>query len=450
MAGKQPTGYFRLLRHASPQAVERAGKRLSRYLPNGNWVAATNAYAVNALAQLKMAGNGQRADRPLEEFVAASVGLHCADAWTYLGRALDCHMHGDTENAVHLAYYAELRAAMSVLASAGIGIFDHQHVVIGSGQCYQSKSSEGTHKAAWSALKLWASSTHAATMLGQIILPGDSQRVLADWLAAFTGASQLKAIGADWLLAWGLDLERVASDQIDRNVVSYRPSRSLAPSPVVVVESAEFLDGLWSLCEPTVGSPFHILDSYLLRRSLEHAFKATTGRSATDSRSAQAFLLTVRQVVSGLAFGESRTETRWEQFLSRTTNSADPTIFQLAEGSSKPGNPRHYFEVTARAALLLRIATGACSRFLFNSGLAAADIRPWQTRWAEDRGFWMPGGDPGDLAELWQDVRDVLKDVVAWQVTNDAKNPSRFAWREELPQTLRFLSECERVALWAF
>src|SRR5437899_2753890 len=100
MAGRQPTGYFRLLRHASQPAVEHAGNRLSKYLPNGNWVAASNAYASDAVGHLKATGDGQRKDRPLEDYVAASVGLHCADGWTYLGRALDCHMHGDTENAV--------------------------------------------------------------------------------------------------------------------------------------------------------------------------------------------------------------------------------------------------------------------------------------------------------------------------------------------------------------
>ena len=54
------------------------------------------------------------------EYVAASAPTHLIDGWSYLARAIDALLRGDAPAAVHLGYYAELRAAMSLLAGGGI------------------------------------------------------------------------------------------------------------------------------------------------------------------------------------------------------------------------------------------------------------------------------------------------------------------------------------------
>ena len=53
-------------------------------------------------------------------FIGASAFTHCADAWSYIGRAADALLHGDVHASVHLTYYGELRAAKSLLAAEGI------------------------------------------------------------------------------------------------------------------------------------------------------------------------------------------------------------------------------------------------------------------------------------------------------------------------------------------
>lgn len=75
--------------------------------------------------------------------MAASVIVHCFDGWSYLGRALEAEMAGDPQTAVHLGYYAELRAAMSVLASDEIGVFRNKHAVF-TGETYKTIGNIGT------------------------------------------------------------------------------------------------------------------------------------------------------------------------------------------------------------------------------------------------------------------------------------------------------------------
>jgi len=63
-------------------------------------------------------------------YVAVSAPLHCADGWSFLGRAVAAILLGDATAARHLGYYAELRAAMSLMAAHGVGIFNRTHFVV--------------------------------------------------------------------------------------------------------------------------------------------------------------------------------------------------------------------------------------------------------------------------------------------------------------------------------
>ena len=70
------------------------------------------------------------ADAPIRQLVAAAGPTHCYDGWAYLARAADCLLTGDARAALHLAYYAELRAAASLLACSGVGVFADHHVIV--------------------------------------------------------------------------------------------------------------------------------------------------------------------------------------------------------------------------------------------------------------------------------------------------------------------------------
>jgi len=55
----------------------------------------------------------------LLEVLAIRGPLHALDGWSYVGRALSALIAGDSHAARHLAYYGELRGALSLLASSG-------------------------------------------------------------------------------------------------------------------------------------------------------------------------------------------------------------------------------------------------------------------------------------------------------------------------------------------
>ena len=96
------------------------------------WIDPRNPYRTNAVASVRShVRRGRLLRGKIVDYLAVSTILHCFDGWSYLGRALQAEMSCDPDAARHLGYYAELRAAMGVLASEGVGVFDQEHVVVG-------------------------------------------------------------------------------------------------------------------------------------------------------------------------------------------------------------------------------------------------------------------------------------------------------------------------------
>src|SRR5207249_10608520 len=144
-----------------------------------------------------------------------------------VGRAMDAIARGDASACRHLAYYAERRAVVALLATEGIGVFFDQHFGLdGQGQC-KSRTNIRTHQIAWSALEYWAGSPRSGELLASVVRPAGTP--LGTWLDSFPRKASVTAIGKEWLLAWGLDLQRFGEDRVARNEASYRPTRLLSP-----------------------------------------------------------------------------------------------------------------------------------------------------------------------------------------------------------------------------
>lgn len=342
--------------------MEAVAKRLSVHIARGRWLGNNNVYRRNCLKAIDTrwsSGATQIDHRHLAEYIVASAPLHCADGWSLLGRALGCHLLRDADAARHLAYYAELRAAMSLLATQAIGVFLRRHFVLASPlQCIEFNG-PGTHQVAWLALEHWSGLRRSANLLAQLIQPASLP--LADWLNYFQGQPTWRPIGEQWLRTWGLDLRRLSEDLDARNESSYRPTRLNFRCCLEVTTSSTFASSMWMMCEPYESSRFEVLDRYLLRLSLEEAFKATTGRDPSDDiaefkRRVDRML---RQLNPGLLPMEE-----WRRFLAREAEPTDPLVIREARGKQTIEHPRHHIQVIARAALLLRVAAGACSRLV--------------------------------------------------------------------------------------
>src|SRR5689334_737896 len=132
----------------SRENVETTFSGMRRFICESQWIGSSNRYGADTIQRIQSDNkkNRVREPRQLSQYIAASTLLHCADGWSYLGRAFTALLGGDSSRAIHLAYYAELRAAMSLLATEGIGVFSNAHFFIdapNSAKLMQTRS--GTH-----------------------------------------------------------------------------------------------------------------------------------------------------------------------------------------------------------------------------------------------------------------------------------------------------------------
>lgn len=442
------------LRKSSREAVQKTFARLRRPMRRNKWLWEKNVYREKCIKTLwKHTQPGSSVNtNDLADYIAASTALHCADGWGFLGRALACHTYGDSDTARHLGYYAELRAAMSLLATEGIGIFDDRHFVVDLGNTCQpigtlpkakKRGWLGTHAITWLALEHWANRISSTDILAEIIQPAGIP--LRDWLRTLSTGSSWRPIGSSWLKAWGLDLRRLTDDRDARNAASYRPTHLNPVTSLDALSSSNFMRNLWEIFEPSAGSSFEILDRHLLRLSLEVGFRAISDKK--PELYPNEFAMTIRTVLNALALSESSAQ-HWQDFLTRKIEHSDPIIISEARQSDKVTDPRHHIQVLSRATLLLRVATGACAQLLRKTGFGNRDLEFWWKPFGVERGLWENGNEPMTLMDLWADVEMALKETREWEINNARKTPSFARWRRDKGHTIPILAECERIALW--
>jgi len=440
------------LNKASRKAVQQCFTGLRQHFSRDCWIDTSNRYLNDCIRNLDTdTKTGYTVDHDhLATYIAASAILHCADGWSFLGRALDCHNRGDSNTARHIGYYAELRAAIALLAGDGIGIFSDRHFVVDSNcNCqilpnYQGNKHPRTHDITWLALKHWASLGTSADLLADIITPGGIP--LRSWLDCFRAGASFVPITGKWLETWGLDLERFSDDREARNEASYRPNRFRPQIPLDVLISSSFLRDLWTMCEPSAPSRFTALDRHLLRLCLGQAYEAITGRKthADSSR----FAIRIDKMLDNIVPGGLSTKSEWSHFLTRTVERDDSMTIREASGKLPIGDPKHHVQVLSRAALLLRIATGSCSQLIRQAGFTRSDLEFWWKPLGEALGLWGSGEEPSELTDLWADVQTALQETEAWESANRGGTTSFAKLRRQLPTPLLILAGCERIALW--
>ena len=208
------------LRTASNAGVKDAMSRVATNFSDDNWFSRQHRYRASPnrsrYSQIWQDVNrGPLDDDALAEYMSISAPTHALDGWSLLGRSVNCLLKGDPYSAMHLAYYAELRATIAILASEGIGIFDRFHCIVdGTGNCLRIVVKEnGTnkklfnHQCAWAVFEWWADDNRSVDLLRRVIKP--DRRDLGTWLDANTKSQYaLQPIGTKWLKSWGLDIKQ--------------------------------------------------------------------------------------------------------------------------------------------------------------------------------------------------------------------------------------------------
>lgn len=428
--------------------VEQTLAKLDRFIGDARWVPQTNRYASKTVevikSDLKQNAGQLRNPRHLSQYIAASCLLHCADGWSYLGRAIMALLRGDAHRVRHLAYYAELRAAMSVLASEGIGIFDRKHFVI-SAQLDTTKMATdlGTHRVVWECLSFWSGLPKSGDLFGSVISPHGQP--LEEWLAPLGGINLLSPYAQKWFRQWGMDLKLPSDDRDARNQSSYRPDGLPFSWYVKADEALEITSEIWSLFGFSTNRVFTKLDDHLLRIALEQVFKGREGIEASMNHAKYAIF--VKDVIRGQALEEKIAE-HWQTFLLRRTSPNDPRVIELSTISPTDPDLGHV-AVIARAALLLRVAAGSSAQLLLASGYTTDKLRFWWSGLGASRGLWEQEIDDDAIVDSWDDISLLLNDVESFQ---DSTAPNELTFHRignELPHVITGFGGCERFAVWS-
>jgi hypothetical protein len=437
-----PTPNMRTLGTTAEGVVDRASKKAvsdifqrNNNCINGEWLHITNFYLEDTINKVE--------DLPINStdlgtYLSVSAPSHCIDGWTYLSRSVNSLIHGDFHTARHLAYYAELRAAISILATEGIGVLNRKHFIIDRHEnCVPIALSRGTHEIAWELLAYWATKQSASNLIGSIIMPYGVK--LIDWHSEFESASTFPAIAANWLTSWGLDLRQLHTDHNTRNIISYRPYRMISQTPTVPAEVLQFVRALWFTFMPSGISKFGELDGYLLNKSLH---SANVGLGLPPNKYGERVAKTVSALFSDM---QPELVNSYINFLSQEQDSSILKHASLQDDSSQPNQ---VYQMISRASLLLRLATGASAELLASTGHAWSDFEFWWKALGNDIGFWELGDELDDPNDLWEDIRNSIIDMDESEANTPISSTFNLHTTKTNAKNLWTLSGTERIALW--
>lgn len=282
--------------------------------------------------------------------------------------------------AVHFAYYAELRAAISLLSSHGMRVNNRNNSYLE--QAGHSKVPSWrklpTHTVVWALWKSWATTPSADALLL------DQLRILPSVSIGHLKASVGRVATNPTLTRWALDLS-MGEEHLARNQASYETPTARIPFQSMKIGDFEFVRDLWALAEPTgCGLRF---EQELVRYLIEAELTDSVG-SDVAARAAWR-----RRLVDDLERTSGTPRETLESFFN--VGSYPSPIFQLAfDADAKPAN------MIARAFFLLRLAT-----LMPNSALTSHPTTPaksWLKDWLEHAGLFDPA-DGTAPEDKWMD-----------------------------------------------
>lgn len=434
------------IQRSSRQHVEDTISALAPTLNSKRWLSPRNRYAGDVVERINddVTTGSKHRPRQLAQYISASSALHAMDGWSYLGRSLSALLRGDPHRSIHLGYYAELRAVMSILAAEGVGIFDKRHFVIdGPDSVAPIHGKLGTHQFTWDVFELWASDSRSGNLFTSVIASRGT--TLDQWFANSGGAATLFPLAKQWFLQWGMDISLPLKDRRARNESSYRPDGIGRTWTLNADETLQAAKEVWRSLEPTPRSPFEQIDWHILRIATEKLFYATTGSSHRSAK--KAYGAYVEGLISARGF-DAATAQLSRDFILRRHSAKDLEILALSR--LQPSHPtKGHLAVLARAALLLRVASGSVRTLLGNANLKPEAIAFWLTGIGGCRGLWDVAKDGTDYMDLWADVQAALEDIAAFEDMIAVGERTFFKFGSQIASPILGLGACERIALWS-
>lgn len=361
---------------------------------------------------------------PAEKIALVSIRgpLHCADGWSYLSQAMRALFSGHAHTCRHLAYYAELRAGLSILASQGVCIGKKYHFYADAAGDVRAWEGQGTHEEVWNALTQWAGFAGSfEAMMTALKIGGVSLDAAIKTFFPVLPSAQL---GTQLIRSWGYDLANGPQDRTTRNISSYGVN-DLTVLPISISKGVELAKTVWEAIAPLGNS----LEVYLLKSLLREQIR----------KSGDTYLPHYKTQYDSLD-PRLRRHFEWKFVTAPLKRSIHP-IFEFAGDHAPPARPE---AVLSRALLLLRLATQINNQNFEAAGLHTIDdLQFWWPKYGSERGFYDHSAPPDELSDLWSDVEVALEELV----DPVPETPYDFA-RLDVP-SLNKIWETDRSVLWA-
>lgn len=391
--------------------AETAAQVLGRAAPSLVAQAFARLGPVTSLTSLLDANNG--AD-PAVTLAAEQIN-HLQDAFRYFSSSLNAFLTNSGGNALHFAYYSQLRSALSLFSGYGVRLKQGDNRVLGANGALSSfkLASTGTHPMTWDLWAEWSKTAQASDILldGVKLMHG---LTLRDFTALPDLASMVFG-------AWGWDLFAISTGDRDaRNRASYNVFPN-EPLKKMLIRDTEVVFDIWELLlgsGTSVGFDAALIEFFITRLTVQlggndhEDFKRRLRESASQQTGVPA--ARIEEILRAV----------------RVTKVFD----RAADSKSEVEN------VLSRAFLLLRIATLAVQ--LNATAAVSSVVTEWVTNWLFVLGLYDPA--TSDLADIQDDYAAALGVSVA--VAGDA--PSALWTPDQVLSTVR-LTRAEAFAAWA-
>jgi len=337
----------------------------------------------------------------LADYIVASGPLHCLDGWSYLGKAFLSATLGDLGIAIHLSYYAGLRATLALAAAQGYGIIGTSYWDLRENTPQRITQSTSTNVAAKRFLR---EHLVVADVIRRAVQPfGHRWDEWANSLQQKVWGDPLQAARLREIL-WG----KLDKAHGVRGIASYRPDFGRIRVRMEVEEVAKTLLMVWRAFEP-IGDGRFPFDDYFLLWIIKAIDKSHE-------------IVTENDLIAWLSdqFPETRDS------LNKLLSDPHPLVKWLEDDvePSKIEFDRQFQAIVAWSALLLRLATGAW-RDQLSWALSEIDMNDEALRpWMEE--LWDTEGFKGDLIEsvsdLWGDIEAALEDLEGLAHSGDLRS----------------------------
>ena len=408
------------------------------------WLGAAHKAVLGVEKEHQPTGADALSSADLAEYLAVAAPTHCADGWGYLSRALQAYLVGDAHSAWHFGYYAELRAAQSILSASGCGAFDKWNCVLdATGAVHVLPGRLPTHVMVWLALRCLAERAPSASASIAVAtrLLGESIPDIIQYAYPGRGTS---ATSSNWINEWLFDLETSSDDKSFRNRCSYNPHLA-TPHHASIPDCVEWICSLWQALLPSPGAAFMEVDKHIVRAVLKReALQSLSLHGSTANIPPIAVEAELRAAYSRVLASAPTFASIPMDFISNVNDADHPLLIYAREDATNPSTPR---PVLARATLLLRIATGTTHNLLRD-----ADQRDQLDFWLD--GLAMRQGLVSDKLEIPQDRADFYLDCAVAAEDFESLYKNGHATRAKLmghaKTKIHLLAQAERVIQWGF